>query len=184
MARTPPASTDGGSDSRPIASTNTITDTATSRRPLTSAARISPRWRPNVRRPRAGRVAIAAASRPSAIAPTSESTCPASASSATDPNTTAPTTPATSSTTLIARAIVIFRRLPARPTPCELSWGCMRPLAAALGLRRRVGLDCLADIDRLELAGLELAGELGVDLGVCRRRLAVRELLALQLELT
>ena len=76
------------------ASTNTNTDTATRATPLTSAARISVRWKPNVRRPRAGRAASAAANSASPIAPTSDRTCPASANSATEWNTIAPTTAA------------------------------------------------------------------------------------------
>src|SRR3954470_9164568 len=59
----------------------------------------------------------------------------------------------------------------------------MPRLAAALALARRLRVCGRSYVDRLELAGLELAGELRVDLGVLGRRLAMRELLSLQLEL-
>jgi hypothetical protein len=61
-------------------------------RPFTAAARISARAQPKVRRAVAGRAASSAAPNARATPPASVNTCPASASSARLPDTTAPMT--------------------------------------------------------------------------------------------
>ena len=69
---------------------------------------------PNVRFVLPGRAASPPARSPRAIAPTSERTCPASASNASDPVRIPPTIPATSMMRLIAKAINMRRRLSCR----------------------------------------------------------------------
>jgi len=62
--------------------------------PFPAADRISARFHPNVHDPAAGRAASRIAHRATPIAPTSDSMCPASDSSASDPDTIATITSA------------------------------------------------------------------------------------------
>ena len=84
-ATTGPPSTRGGWISRPIASAATMPAITSSVMPLPAADRISARFQPNVHAPAAGRAASRIAHRAAPIAPTSVSMCPASDSSASDP---------------------------------------------------------------------------------------------------
>ena len=97
-----------------MAATTTRTAIATSVTPLTRAANTSVRWKPKVRRGPPDRAANNAASSASTIAPTSESTWPASASRASEPVRTPPIAAAASIATLIARAIFMRLRFPSR----------------------------------------------------------------------
>ena len=144
-ARTGPASSSTLSEKRPIASIAIQIEIATSAIPLTRPASTSARCSPKVRRAPPARAAIDAAVRPSAIAPTSERTWPASASRASEPVMNPPTASATSMTTLIASANSIRRRESARraaifapATPWACAWSC---IAASLrgGGRPRAG---------------------------------------------
>ena len=99
-----PPSTRGGWISRLTASTATIPLTTSSVMPLPAADRISARFQPNVQAPAAGRAASRIAHSEPPIAPTSDSMCPASESSASDPETTAAITSPSMNAASSARA--------------------------------------------------------------------------------
>ena len=79
---------------------------------------ISARFHPNVHAPPAGRAARRIAHNAPAIAPTSESMCPASDSNANDPDSTATTTSVAMNPTSSTKAINRYRRSAPAPIPC------------------------------------------------------------------
>ena len=102
----PPAtSTSLGFSSRWMPSIATQTDRAMRITPFTSAPNTSARWNPNVRRSFAGRAATTLAMSAITRAAASVNMCAASASSASDPDSAAPTICTTMTTAVIASEI-------------------------------------------------------------------------------
>jgi hypothetical protein len=115
-AITPEATTDG-STSRRIASARTNPPTASSTAACAAAASTSARRYPQVRAWVAGRPASTAAARARDSPATSASICPASASRASDPDTTAPITSTARMAPVMASTTASGRRCPAPGRP-------------------------------------------------------------------
>ena len=112
-----PAATGDGSISRRIASARTNPPTASSTAACAAAASTSARRYPQVRSWVAGRPASTAAASASDSPATSVSMCPASASRASDPETTAPVTSTARMVAEMPSTIASGRRCPAPGRP-------------------------------------------------------------------
>ena len=108
-----------GSTSLRTASNPTSAATTTRMTPLASAASTSMRWKPKVWRSVAGRAAMTDATRATASPMPSLDIWPASPSSASDPDATAPISCAMRTDAVIASAIASRVRLPPAAAACS-----------------------------------------------------------------